>query len=123
MKYNDLRWSHFQALLTALGAGHSTPDAVAQAGITAAHWRRLRANWLGVAGHLAEVDPTGLKVDLWRIDALIAAQKTQGGRPKGAKDARQRAQRHSLQRPPPAYLVKDTSFCVEGGVFYIEDEG
>ena len=121
MRFNELRWSHFHALQVALGKGLLTPDAVAQAGISAAHWRRLRSDWRSVAGHLAEVDPAGAKADLVRIDSLIEQNRALGGRPKGAKDQARRARRHSLSKPLPTLRITDQSFYVEDGMAYIDE--
>ncbi|KII34865.1 hypothetical protein NL64_06275 [Pseudomonas fluorescens] len=123
MRFNDIRWEHLAAIHKALRHGASVPDALTEVGLTPALWRRLRGDWHATCAHLASVDPTGHPVEVADIDVLISERRGLGGRLPGSLDLRPRAPRHTKGRPLPTLQVQDSSFCVEGGVFYIEDEG
>ena len=117
MRYKELRWSHLAIVLQRLKWGDLAGDAAQVAGLTVPVWSRVRKEWGTLEGHLAKVDPDGAPVDLDQIDALIYANRKNGGRPKGAQDLEPRAKR-TKQVELADIVVKSDLVYAEDGYFY-----
>lgn len=114
---STLRWSHFHALAKALDKPQSTVEAVKEAGIPVATWRRLRSRWIAfdLERMLCDQDPEGTPCDLYHIDELVRAKRpVPPGRPRGAQDTRPRtrspgkrpAALETVARPLPEDLAE-----------------
>lgn len=117
MRFNELKWAHLAIVLRQVARGDLAGDAAQVAGLSTSVWNRARKLWDGLPEHLAKVDPDGAPVDLDQIDALIYANRKNGGRPKGAQDLEPRAKR-TKQVELADIVVKSDLVYAEDGYFY-----
>lgn len=117
MRFKELKWEHLAKVMQRLERGDLSGEAAKVAGLTVPVWSRVRKDWAMLEEHLAKVDPTGSPVDLALVDELIFSNRTNGGRPQGARDTEPRAKR-TKQVVLADIVVTNPSIYVEDGYFY-----